>query len=159
VLDDSNLQDDGKFKMNPPLRSAEDKKALIEGICDGTIDMIATDHAPHSAEEKAKGLLGSMMGVVGLECAFPVMYTEFVKKGIIDMPRLTELMCTAPRERFSLKGDAGFSIWDMSTPYRINPDNFKTLGRATPFEDREVYGKCLCTSIDNKAIWISEDIK
>ena len=112
-----------------------------------------------SAEEKAKGLLGSMMGVVGLECAFPVMYTEFVKKGIIDMMRLTELMCTAPRERFSLKGDAGFSIWDVSTPYRINPDNFKTLGRATPFEDREVYGKCLCTSIDNKAIWISEDIK
>ncbi len=159
VLEDSNLENDGKFKMNPPLRSAQDKKALIQGICDGTIDMIATDHAPHSAEEKAKGLLGSLMGVVGLECAFPVMYTEFVRKGIIDMPHLIELMCVAPRKRFSLGGDTGFSIWDVSTPYSINPENFKTLGRATPFDKKEVYGKCLCTSLDNKAIWISEDIK
>ncbi len=158
VLDDSKLENDGKFKMNPPLRSAKDREALIEGLCDGTIDMIATDHAPHSAEEKAKGLMGSLMGVVGLECAFPVMYTEFVKNGIIDMPRLIELMCTAPRKRFSLKGDAGFSIWDVSTPYRIEPDNFKTLGRATPFEGKEVYGKCLCTALDGKALWIEPEV-
>ena len=91
VLCDEDMQEDGRFKMNPPLRSLEDKQALIEGIKDGTIDMIATDHAPHSAEEKGRGLEKSLMGVVGLETAFPVLYTELVTKNIITLERLVEL--------------------------------------------------------------------
>ncbi len=143
VLCDEDLQEDGRFKMNPPLRSRADKEALIEGIIDGTIDMIATDHAPHSAEEKSKGLKGSAMGIVGLETAFPVLYTELVKKGIISIEKLIELMSVNPRKRFGIDEDPGFSVFEIATPYTINPDEFKTMGRATPFAGREVYGKCI----------------
>lgn len=143
VLCDEDLQENGRFKMNPPLRSKADKEALIEGIIDGTIDMIATDHAPHSVEEKSKGLKGSAMGIVGLETAFPVLYTALVKPGIITIEKLIELMSINPRKRFGIDEDPGFSVFEIATPYTINPDEFKTMGRATPFAGREVYGKCI----------------
>ena len=143
VLCDEDLQEDGRFKMNPPLRSKADKEALIEGIIDGTIDMIATDHAPHSVEEKSKGLKGSAMGIVGLETAFPVLYTELVKKGIITIEKLIELMSINPRKRFGIDEDPGFSVFEIATPHTVNPDEFKTTGRATPFAGWTVYGKCI----------------
>lgn len=150
VLSDADLQEDGRFKMNPPLRSQEDKEALIGGIIDGTIDMIATDHAPHSAEEKSRGLEKSMMGVVGLETAFPVLYTKLVKERIITLEKLCELMSKNPRERFGLCEKQGeFSLWDLDEEYIINPDDFVTLGRSTPFEGMSVFGKNIATVINN----------
>ena len=145
TLCDSDLQEDGRFKMNPPLRSHCDRDALIEGIKDGTIDMIATDHAPHSAEEKSRGLEKSLMGVVGLETAFAVMYTELVLKGVITIERLIELMSKNPRRRFGLSGEAGFAVFEVSRPYIINPDGFATMGRATPFAGRKVFGRWIAT--------------
>lgn len=148
TLCDSDLQEDGRFKMNPPLRSRSDREALIEGIKDGTIDMIATDHAPHSAEEKSRGLEKSLMGVVGLETAFAVMYTEFVLKGVITLERLVELMSTNPRRRFGISGEAGFAVFEVAKPYIINPEGFATMGRATPFAGREVVGRWIATGKD-----------
>jgi dihydroorotase len=145
VLDDSDLQEDGKFKMNPPLRSREDKEALIEGILDGTIDMIATDHAPHSAEEKSRGLEKSAFGVVGLETAFPVMYTHFVKTGKMSMEHLVRLLVDNPRERFGLPLGVDFSIWKLDEEYAVDPAEFASMGRATPFEGAKVFGKCVVT--------------
>jgi len=142
VLCDEDLQEDGRFKMNPPLRSKADKEALIEGIIDGTIDMIATDHAPHSIEEKSRGLEKSAMGIVGLETAFPVLYTELVKPGIITIEKLVELMSINPRNRFGITEDPGFAVFEIATPYTINPDEFKSMGRATPFAGMDVFGKC-----------------
>jgi dihydroorotase len=206
VLCDEDLQEDGRFKMNPPIRSREDRKALLEGICDGTIDMIATDHAPHSAEEKGKGLEGSAMGIVGLETAFPVLYTELVKGGVIKMEKLVELMSTNPRRRFGLRpvggpaadsepapgasagnnpalgaagretacatssetacptgresactasslADCDFAIWDIGTEYAIDPETFKSMGRATPFAGRKVYGRCLATFVGGHPVF------
>ncbi len=157
VLDDSKLQEHGRFKMNPPLRGRADREALIRGLLDGTIDMIATDHAPHSAEEKSRGLEKSLMGVVGIETAVPVMYTNFVKTGIISMERLVELMHTNPRKRFGIKlggtdiGDkADFTVFDFSKEYKVNPDEFLSMGRSTPFENDEVYGRCIMTVADGK---------
>lgn len=148
VLTDADLKEDGRFKMNPPLRSESDRKALIDGILDGTIDMIATDHAPHSAEEKGAGLEKSMMGVVGLETSFPVMYTFLVKKGIITMEKLCGLMSENPRARFGLpEKDGEFSLWDIDEEYEINPDDFKTMGRSTPFKGATVFGKHIATNI------------
>ncbi len=148
VMNDMMIKDEGRFKMNPPIRSENDRLALLEGIKDGTIDMIATDHAPHSAEEKSKGLAGSLMGVVGLETAFPVLYTELVLKGIITLEKLVELMAINPVKRFGVKGGclehgkpARFSVFDISTEYEINPNEFETMGRSTPFEGKKVYGK------------------
>ena len=146
VLDDSDLQEDGRFKMNPPLRDKSDREALIEGVMDGTVDMIATDHAPHSAEEKARGLEKSAFGVVGLETAFPVMYTHFVKTGKMSMEKLMELMVINPRKRFGIALGKDFSIWDVSKKYNVDPTCFASMGRATPFEGMEVYGKCLLTA-------------
>ena len=143
ILDDSCLQEDGRFKMNPPLRSREDRLALIEGLKDGTIDMIATDHAPHSLEEKSRGLKGSAMGVVGLETAFALIYSRFVKTGEISMERLIELMCINPRRRFNIKSDAGIAIFDLNSKYSIDPKDFVSMGKATPFEGLEVFGRCL----------------
>lgn len=163
LLDDSDLKEEGRFKMNPPLRSKADKEALIEGIIDGTIDMIATDHAPHSAEEKGRGLKKSLMGVVGIETAFPLLYTYFVKTGIIDMSRLVELMHTAPCKRFGFGGEieigapADFTVFDLDEKYTINPDNFVSMGRSTPFEGFEVYGRCLMTVCGGKIAWKKED--
>lgn len=157
VLCDEDMQEDGRFKMNPPLRSREDKEALIEGIKDGTIDMIATDHAPHSAEEKGRGLEKSLMGVVGLETAFPVLYTELVKKNIITLDRLVELMSFKPKERFGIDTNNDFAVFDISEAYKIDPENFLSMGRATPFAGREVFGRCLLTVHNGKVVYKAGD--
>lgn len=157
VLCDEDMQEDGRFKMNPPLRSREDKKALIEGIKDGTIDMIATDHAPHSAEEKGRGLEKSLMGVVGLETAFPVLYTELVMKNIITLDRLVELMSFKPKERFGIDTNNDFVVFDISEAYKIDPKNFLSMGRATPFAGREVFGRCLLTVHNEKVVYKAEE--
>ena len=138
--------------MNPPIRSREDRDALIEGICDGTIDMIATDHAPHSAQEKAGGLTGSLMGVVGLETAFPVLYTRLVRTGVISLERLVELMSVSPRRRFNIP-QSGVCVWDLSEKYKIDPEEFLSMGRATPFAGEEVFGRCIMTIYGGKAVW------
>ena len=153
VLCDEDLQEDGRFKMNPPLRSREDKEALIEGLLDGTIDMIATDHAPHSAEEKGRGLEKSLMGVVGIETAFAVMYTHFVKKGIITLEKLVQLMCVNPRERFGLPFKNDFTVFDVSRAQKTDPETFLSMGRATPFAGMELYGECILTVCDGKAVY------
>ena len=153
VMDDSMLQEDGRFKMNPPIRSREDRDALVQGIIDGTIDMIATDHAPHSAEEKGRGLEKSAFGVVGLETAFPMMYTYFVKTGIITMERLMELLVTNPRSRFNLPLGTDFSLWDLSEAYEIDPADFVSMGKATPLAGWKVYGKCIATVCDGKLVY------
>lgn len=157
VLCDEDMQEDGRFKMNPPLRSREDKKALIEGIKDGTIDMIATDHAPHSAEEKGRGLEKSLMGVVGLETAFPVLYTELVMKNIITLDRLVELMSFKPKERFGIDTNNDFAVFDISEAYKIDPEDFLSMGRATPFAGREVFGRCLLTVHNEKVVYKAEE--
>ena len=156
LMDDSYLQEDGKFKMNPPLRSREDREALIEGIKDGTIDMIATDHAPHSAEEKSRGLDGSPFGIVGIETAFPLLYTYLVKAGVISMDRLLELLVTNPRKRFNIPMGCDFSIWDLRQNYYIDPEEFQSMGKATPFEGWKVTGKCLATVCDSKLVWLEK---
>lgn len=157
VLCDEDMQEDGRFKMNPPLRSREDKQALIEGIKDGTIDMIATDHAPHSAEEKGRGLEKSLMGVVGLETAFSVLYTELVMKNIITLDRLVELMSFKPKERFGIDTNNDFAVFDISEAYKIDPEDFLSMGRATPFAGREVFGRCLLTVHNGKVVYKAED--
>ena len=157
VLCDEDMQEDGRFKMNPPLRSREDKKALIDGIKDGTIDMIATDHAPHSAEEKGRGLEKSLMGVVGLETAFPVLYTELVTKNIITLERLVELMSFKPKERFGIDTNNDFAVFDISEAYKIDPEDFLSMGRATPFAGREVFCRCLLTVHNGKVVYKAED--
>ena len=153
VLCDEDLQEDGKFKMNPPLRCASDREALIEGILDGTIDMIATDHAPHSAEEKARGLEKSAFGIVGLETAFPILYTEFVKSGRMTLERLVDLMSNNPRRRFGITSDVGFTVWNVEKEYSIDPEEFATLGRATPFEGRRVFGENLLTVYNGSVVY------
>ena len=160
VLDDSMLEEDGRFKMNPPIRGKADRDALIEGILAGTIDMIATDHAPHSAAEKSKGLADSLMGVVGLETAFPIMYTFLVKKDILSMSRLVELMASAPAKRFGTGegiikdgGVADLCVYDLDREYEIDPDTFVSMGRATPFKGMRVNGKCVMTIKKGKVIW------
>ena len=153
VMDDSMLQEEGRFKMNPPLRSKEDRDALVQGIIDGTIDMIATDHAPHSAEEKGKGLEKSAFGVVGIETAFPICYTYLVKTGIITMERLMDLLVWNPRERFNLPLGDDFSIWDLDAAYKIDPEAFVSLGKATPFAGWQVQGKCLLTVCDGNVVY------
>ena len=152
VFNDMMLKDEGRFKMNPPIRSEEDRLALIEGIKDGTIDMIATDHAPHSSEEKSKGLSGSNMGVVGLETAFAVMYTYFVKTGEITMEKLLDLMCYNPRKRFNIPLGESYTVFDLDKKYKVDPNEFLSMGKATPFEGMELYGECLKTVKDGKII-------
>jgi len=156
VLDDSFLQENGRFKMNPPLRSPEDRFAMVEGLLDGTIDMIATDHAPHSAEEKSLGLEKSSFGVVGLETAFPVMYTHFVKTGRMSLERLIELMVINPRKRFGIPVGNDFSLWDMEHEYEVNPADFASMGKATPFEGMKLFGRCVLTVRDGKAVYNAE---
>ena len=153
VLDDSDLQEDGRFKMNPPLRGKEDREALVQGILDGTIDMIATDHAPHSAEEKAKGLEGSAFGIVGLETAFSTLYTHLVKPGILSMEQLVKLLCDNPRKRFGIPMGLDFSLWALDQKYTVNPEEFLSMGRATPFAGTEVYGRCILTVCDGQIVW------
>ena len=154
LLDEGDLQEDGRFRMNPPLRSREDREALVEALLDGTIDMIATDHAPHSAEEKSRGLAGSAFGVVGLECAFPVLYTGLVRTGILTLEQLIDKMAVAPRARFGIPLETGDRTeWDLEAKYTVDPGGFLSKGKATPFAGAEVYGRCLRTVHNNKTVW------
>ena len=139
--------------MNPPLRSAEDKNALIEGIQDGTIDMIATDHAPHSQEEKSKGLAGSSFGIVGIETAFSVLYTHLVQKGIITLERLIQLLAVNPRKRFGIPMGNDFTVWDLSESYIVDPDKFLSKGKATPFAGWQLNGVCKMTVCDGNVVY------
>ncbi|MBQ8057190.1 MAG: dihydroorotase, partial [Ruminococcus sp.] len=153
VLDENDLQEDGKFKMNPPLRSTEDKLALIQGVLDGTIDMIATDHAPHSAEEKSRGLEKSAFGIVGLETAFPVLYTHLIKNGVMSIEKVVELLCYNPRNRFNIKSDCDFTVWDLNGEYTVNPDEFLSHGKATPFEGTKLFGRCVAAIHNGKIVY------
>ena len=152
ILSDKDLQEHGRFKMNPPLRSIEDKNALIEGIVDGTIDMIATDHAPHSAEEKSRGLEKSAFGVVGIETSFSASYTHLVKTGIITLEKLIELMAINPRKRFNLKHN-GYTVFDLNSSYVVDPKDFISMGKATPFENMEFYGICNLTVLGGNSVY------
>ena len=156
LLDENDLQEDGRFKMNPPLRSREDREALLEGLTDGTIDCIATDHAPHSAEEKARGLRGSAFGIVGLETAFPLLYTELVRGGVLSLEALTDLLCTRPRARFGIPMGEDFSLWDLNAAYESDPAEFLSLGRATPFAGRKVFGRCRETVFRGRTVFRDE---
>lgn len=153
ILTDEDLKEDGRFKMNPPLRSKEDRQALIEGILDGTIDMIATDHAPHSQEEKSRGLEKSAFGIVGIETAFQLLYTHLVKKNIISLERLVELLAVNPRKRFGIEYDNSFTVWDLDKKTVINPSDFLSMGKATPFEGEEVFGECELTVCNGKTAY------
>ncbi len=153
VMDDSDLQEDGRFKMNPPLRSREDREALVTGIQDGTIDMIATDHAPHSAEEKGRGLAGSAFGIVGIETAFPVLYTHLVQKNIISLERLIELLAVNPRKRFDIPLGDDYTVWNLHESFTVDPDQFLSKGRATPFTGWQLNGVCMLTVCDGKVVY------
>jgi len=159
ILDDSHLKEDGAYKMNPPLRSKDDREALLEGIIDGTIDMIATDHAPHTAEEKSFGLEKSAMGIVGLESAFPILYTYLVKEHIISLEKLIALMHDNPSKRFSIGSDlavgneANLCIYDLSQEYIINPQQFLSMGKATPFKNYSVFGRNLITLYRGRIVY------
>ena len=158
TMTDLEISEDGRFKMNPPIRSAADRDALIEGIKDGTVDMIATDHAPHSTEEKSRGLEKSNMGVVGIETAFPVMYTYLVKPGVLSLAELVALMSVKPRERFGITTDAGFTVFDLGEEYSIDPKEFLSMGRSTPFRGVRVFGKCLATVYNGRIAYASEKL-
>lgn len=153
ILTDEDLKEDGRFKMNPPLRSKEDRQALIEGVLDGTIDMIATDHAPHSQEEKSRGLEKSAFGIVGIETAFQLLYTHLVKKNIISLEKLIELLAVNPRKRFGIEYDNSFTVWDLDKKTVINPSDFLSMGKATPFEGEEVFGECELTVCNGKTAY------
>lgn len=153
ILDDSYLQDDGKFKMNPPLRSRNDRLALIEGIKDGTIDMIATDHAPHSKEEKSKGLSKSSFGVVGLETSFASLYTHLVLKNIVSLERLIDLLAINPRKRFNIPFDNSFTVWNLEKKKKVNSTEFLSMGKSTPFEGLDFYGECIQTVYENDIVY------
>ena len=153
ILDDSFLQEDGRFKMNPPLRSREDREALIAGLQDGTIDMIATDHAPHSAEEKSRGLEKSVFGIVGIETAFPLLYTYLVQKGIISLEKLIELLTVNPRKRFGIPQD-GFTVWDLNAVSTVDPAEFLSMGKATSFAGWQIQGRCMATVCGGKIAYL-----
>ncbi len=153
ILSDKDLQEEGRFKMNPPLRGEDDKQALIEGILDGTIDMIATDHAPHSAEEKSRGLEKSAFGIVGIETAFPLMYTYFVKNNILTLEQLTDLLVYNARERFGLTVNHDFTVWKLEEKYKIDPQDFLSMGKATPFAGTRVSGRCCATVKNGKVVY------
>ncbi len=155
VMDDSHLQEHGRFKMNPPLRDKTDREALVQGIIDGTIDCIATDHAPHSAEEKAKGLEKSAFGVVGIETAFPICYTYLVKAGIISLEKLIDLLCNNPRKRFGIPYGNDFTVWDLNAESIVDSEDFLSMGKATPFEGWHIQGKCVATVCDGKTVYTS----
>ena len=153
VMNDMDLQEHGRFRMNPPIRSEEDRKALLEGVLDGTIDMIATDHAPHSAEEKGKGLSGSAFGVVGIETAFPVLYTYLVKPGILTLEKLMDLLVFNPRNRFQIPLGEDYTVWDLEKERTVDPADFLSMGKATPFEGWKVFGECVLTVCDGKIVY------
>ena len=157
VLDENDLRENGRFKMNPPLRSESDREALVQGIIDGTIDMIATDHAPHSAEEKAKGLEKSPFGIVGIETAFPVLYTKLVKTGVISLEALIKLLCENPRKRFGIPEDNSFSVWDLEREFIVDPNEFLSLGKSTPFEGMRLSGVNALTVYNGKTVYINNN--
>lgn len=143
----------GRFKMNPPIKDPEDRKAMIEGALDGTVDMIATDHAPHSAEEKSKGFEKSLNGITGLECAFPVLYTGLVRPGVMTLERLVEMMAIAPRKRFGLPMGDGYAVMDLENPYVLDSSRFLSMGKCTPFDGWTVYGKTQMTFRNGKIVY------
>ena len=153
LLDDSDLKEEGRFKMNPPIRSREDREALVEGLLDGTVDMVATDHAPHSEEEKSKGLAGSLMGVVGIETSFPLLYTYLVKTGKMSLETLVMRMSVAPRKRFGIEGDAGFTVFKVDEESVIDPDEFLSAGKSSPFTGTAVSAKCILTVYNGHAVY------
>ena len=161
---DEDLQEDGRFKMNPPLRAREDRDALIEGLLDGTIDMLVTDHAPHSREEKARGLEKSAMGVVGLETSFAASYTALVQTGILPLEKLVDLMHGAPMRRFGCGTElaegqpADLTAFDLTKTYTVDPETFLTMGRATPFAGRALTGVCKLTMIGGEPVWKEETL-
>lgn len=165
LLSDEELREEGRFKMNPPLRSPEDRAALVDGIVDGTIEVIATDHAPHTAEEKSRGLAGSAFGIVGLECAFPLLYKYMVLPGVITLEKLVALMADNPRRIFGLGGgldlgdDADFTVLDLDAQYAIDPAAFRSKGRATPFEGWQVQGRAVLTVVGGEEKFVDETMK
>ena len=159
LMNDMMLEENARFKMNPPIRSEADRIALVEGICDGTVEMIATDHAPHSAEEKSRGLEKSLMGVVGLETAFPALYTGLVKTGIITLDALVKLMSVNPRTRFGIESDVGFSVWNLDEEFTVNPEEFLTMGRSTPFDGKRFFGRNIATVCDGKLVYLKGETK
>ena len=159
LLDDSCLEEDGRFKMNPPIRAKDDMEEMVRGLLDGTVDMIATDHAPHSAEEKSRGLEKSSMGVVGIETCFPLLYTGLVRAGTLPLERLVGLMSDAPRARFGIDSDPGFTIFDLGCEYEIDPADFISAGKSTPFKGARVYGKCLATVYEGSAVYLADELR
>ena len=165
LLCDEDLQEDGRFKMNPPLRSREDRAALIVGVADGTIEVIATDHAPHTAEEKSRGLAGSAMGIVGLECAFPLMYKYMVLPGTLTLEKLVALMSDNPRRIFGLGGglnvgdEADFTVLDLGAQYEIDPAAFLSKGRATPFAGWPVRGRAVLTVVGGREAYRDDGLQ
>ncbi len=153
IMNDNDLQEDGRFRMNPPIRSEEDRLALVEGLKDGTIDMIATDHAPHSAEEKGRGLAGSAFGIVGIETAFAAMYTHMVLPGIITLERLIELLTVNPRKRFDIPLGEDYTVWDLEKEFTVEPAEFISMGKATPFTGWKLKGQCVMTVCDGKVVY------
>ena len=153
LMDDSMLEENGRFKMNPPVRDASDREALLEGVCDGTIEIVATDHAPHSAEEKARGPEKSAFGIVGIETAFPLLYTGLVKKGVLSLEQLVRLLSENPRKRFAIETDPGSCVWDLEEEYPIDPADFLSKGKATPFEGWKVYGRCIGTQYNGNTVY------
>ena len=153
IMDDSDLREEGRFKMNPPLRAASDREALIEGILDGTLEMIATDHAPHSAEEKSRGLEGSAFGIVGLDFAFPWIYTKLVKTGILPLERVIDCLSTNPRKRFGLPLGKSFSIWDLDAEITVDESFIQSQGKATPILGEKLIGKNLLTVCGGRVVW------
>ena len=165
LLTDEDLREEGRFKMNPPLRGRADREALLAGIADGTIEAIATDHAPHTAEEKSRGLAGSAMGIVGLECAFPLLYTHLVLPGHISLERLVTLMAVNPRRLFGLEGGvaagdaADFTVLDLDARWEVDPAAFLSKGRATPFEGWRVQGRAVLTAVNGREVYRDETMK
>ena len=153
LLDERCMGEDGCWKMNPPLRGVDDRMALLAGIQDGTIDVIATDHAPHTAEEKSRGLENSAFGIVGIECAFPLMYTYLVRTGFITLERLVELMSTRAREITGLPQGTSWATFEVETPYEIDPDKFLSKGHSTPFAGWQVYGRCVETVYNGVVVY------
>ena len=159
LMSDRDLQEDGNWKMNPPLRDESDRLALIEAVLDGTVDMIATDHAPHSADEKSRGLEKSAMGIVGLETAFPLLYTYLVKPGIVSLEKLVELMHVNPCRRFGIRLDPAknFTVFDLDAEGIVDPNRFLSMGRNTPFAGRKISAKCKLTVCNGKCVWLDDE--
>ena len=154
TLDETMAKDHGRYKMNPPLRAPQDRQALIEALADGTVDMIATDHAPHSPAEKSGGYDKSLNGIVGLETAFPVLYTRLVRTGMISLEKLVELLAVNPRKRFGIPlGTEDYTLFDLGREYQIDSAKFLSMGKSSPFEGDKVYGKCLMTVVGGKTAW------